>query len=186
MCYREHHLFEQGNIQGIRLNMTIHGTSHLLVGEGNGPIDAAVNALRSAGINVHVRSYEERSMSASGKAGEARACTFMEIAGSSGGDEYYGVGIDTNIVIASIKALVSGINRAELCVPKRSLMQWFSCFGLIRMNPGCLAEGDIRHGVHINSYYDDPHEAVGKFDFVLANPPFNVNAVDTAFLFQPE
>jgi type I restriction enzyme M protein len=39
-------------------------------------------------------------------------------------------------------------------------------------------EGDIRHGGHINSYYDDPHEAVGKFDFVLANPPFNVNAVD--------
>jgi len=39
-------------------------------------------------------------------------------------------------------------------------------------------EGDIRHGGEINSYYDDPHEAVGRFDFVLANPPFNVNAVD--------
>jgi len=39
-------------------------------------------------------------------------------------------------------------------------------------------EGDIRHGGQINSYYDDPHEAVGRFDFVLANPPFNVNAVD--------
>ena len=39
-------------------------------------------------------------------------------------------------------------------------------------------EGDIRHGGHINSYYDDPHEAVGRFDFVLANPPFNVNAVN--------
>ena len=39
-------------------------------------------------------------------------------------------------------------------------------------------EGDIRHGGQINSYYDDPHEATGTFDFVLANPPFNVNAVD--------
>jgi type I restriction enzyme M protein len=39
-------------------------------------------------------------------------------------------------------------------------------------------EGDIRHGGQVNSYYDDPHEATGKFDFVLANPPFNVNAVD--------
>ena len=29
-----------------------------------------------------------------------------------------------------------------------------------------------------NPYYDDPHSATGKFDFVLANPPFNVNAVD--------
>ena len=39
-------------------------------------------------------------------------------------------------------------------------------------------EGDIKHGGHINSYYDDPHNATGQFDFVLANPPFNVNAVD--------
>jgi len=36
-------------------------------------------------------------------------------------------------------------------------------------------EGDIREA---NSYYDDEHEATGNFDFVLANPPFNVNAVD--------
>jgi type I restriction enzyme M protein len=36
-------------------------------------------------------------------------------------------------------------------------------------------EGDIREGI---SYYDDLHSATGKFDFVLANPPFNVNAVD--------
>lgn len=30
----------------------------------------------------------------------------------------------------------------------------------------------------LNSYYDDPHDSVGKFDFVMANPPFNQNAVD--------
>ena len=39
-------------------------------------------------------------------------------------------------------------------------------------------EGQIRHGGNLNSYYDDPHKATGQFDFVLANPPFNVNAVD--------
>ena len=39
-------------------------------------------------------------------------------------------------------------------------------------------EGDIRHGGNVNSYYDDPHNASDQFDFVLANPPFNVNAVD--------
>ena len=50
---------------------------------------------------------------------------------------------------------------------------------LCRMNLAVHGlEGDIRHGGQVNSYYDDPHDATGKFDFVLANPPFNVNAVD--------
>jgi type I restriction enzyme M protein len=50
---------------------------------------------------------------------------------------------------------------------------------LCRMNLAVHGlEGDIRHGGNVNSYYDDPHEATGKFDFVLANPPFNVNAID--------
>jgi len=35
--------------------------------------------------------------------------------------------------------------------------------------------GDIRQG---NSYYEDVHKSIGKFDFVMANPPFNVNGVD--------
>lgn len=43
-------------------------------------------------------------------------------------------------------------------------------------------EGDIKHGGNVNSYYDDPHSATGQFDFVLANPPFNVNAVDKDLL----
>ena len=50
---------------------------------------------------------------------------------------------------------------------------------LCRMNLAVHGlEGDIRHGGNVNSYYDDPHQATGSFDFVLANPPFNVNAVD--------
>jgi type I restriction enzyme M protein len=50
---------------------------------------------------------------------------------------------------------------------------------LCRMNLAVHGlEGNIRHGGQINSYYDDPHKATGRFDFVLANPPFNVNAVD--------
>ena len=35
--------------------------------------------------------------------------------------------------------------------------------------------GDIRQG---NTYYEDIHKSLGKFDFVMANPPFNVNGVD--------
>ncbi|HTV40484.1 MAG TPA: class I SAM-dependent DNA methyltransferase [Candidatus Sulfotelmatobacter sp.] len=50
---------------------------------------------------------------------------------------------------------------------------------LCRMNLAVHGlEGEIRHGGNVNSYYDDPHDATDNFDFVLANPPFNVNAVD--------
>jgi type I restriction enzyme M protein len=50
---------------------------------------------------------------------------------------------------------------------------------LCRMNLAVHGlEGRIAHGGDSNSYYLDPHDAVGAFDYVMANPPFNVNAVD--------
>ncbi len=106
--YVEHHLFEDGQAQGIRLTVDFAGHRHTLIGEGNGPIDAAVHALSHLDIVLQVRSYEERSM---GKGGDARACAFMEVTRSEGDRECYGVGMDANIVTASIKALLSGVNR---------------------------------------------------------------------------
>ena len=120
--YREHHLFEQGSNQGIRLALEINGTPHILSGEGNGPINAAVHALQNAGIAIQVRSYEERSMVPIGEDGNASACAFMEIAGQGGG-EHYGVGIDSNIVTASLKALLSGINHLGVAVIPEELQQ---------------------------------------------------------------
>ena len=50
---------------------------------------------------------------------------------------------------------------------------------LCRMNLAVHGlEGRISHGGDMNSYYEDPHKSVGAFDYVMANPPFNVNAVD--------
>ncbi len=47
---------------------------------------------------------------------------------------------------------------------------------LCKMNLAVHAlEGDVKQA---NSYYEDPHNCLGRFDFVMANPPFNVDRVD--------
>jgi 2-isopropylmalate synthase len=118
--YVEHNLTDHphnSSGQGIRLVVEAAGVRHVLKGYGNGPIDAAVQALQSLGVRVQVRNFEERSTKASEEAGEAQACAFMELA-TVGSDkvERFGVGLDTNIVTASIKALVSGVNRLGVSV----------------------------------------------------------------------
>ena len=115
--YIKHHLYEEGTAQGIRLTLQMNGESHELTGVGNGPIDAAVHALRKLGIALQVRSYEERSMGSSREGGDAKACAFMEVTQTSGDRECYGVGLAANIVTASIKALLSGVNRLS-CIGK--------------------------------------------------------------------
>jgi 2-isopropylmalate synthase len=106
--YVRHQLFEKGAQQGIRLIVEKDGEPHTLTGAGNGPIDAAVHALSVLGITVQVRSYEEKAM---GTGEDAKACAFMEVMLSDGDRECYGVGMDTNIVTASIRALLSGVDR---------------------------------------------------------------------------
>ncbi|HJV28601.1 MAG TPA: 2-isopropylmalate synthase [Aromatoleum sp.] len=110
--YVEHHLFEHDTAQGIRLTLEVAGKTQTLVAEGNGPIDAAVRALHGIGIDLQVRSYEERSFGSSAQCGDARAYALIEIAKPGAGGDCYGVGIDENIVTASIKAMVSALNRA--------------------------------------------------------------------------
>ncbi|MFT3962471.1 2-isopropylmalate synthase [Propionivibrio sp.] len=106
--YVGHHLFEEGQAQGIRLSVERNGETYVLTGKGNGPIDAAVHAFGTLGVAVQVRSYEEKSM---GKGEDAKACAFMEVMLAGGDRECFGVGMDANIVTASIRALVSGVDR---------------------------------------------------------------------------
>ena len=101
--------------QGIRLTVEVAGARHTLQGYGNGPIDAAVQALQSIGVDVQVRSFEERSTKSSAHGGDAQACAFMELSSDAiDVPDRFGVGLDHNIVTASIKALVSGVNRLGL------------------------------------------------------------------------
>lgn len=112
--YQQHHLFEHGQAQGIRVLMTIHGEAQWLTGEGNGPIDAFIHALASIGIQANVHSYEERSMSNSREGSHAKACAFIELAQAGQTATAYGIGVDENIITASLKAIISGLNRLEL------------------------------------------------------------------------
>ena len=84
------------------------GRTHKLTGSGNGPIDAFVNALGTAGVPAfELLFYSEHSL---GKGAEARAVSYIQIK-SGRGLSFFGAGIDTNIELASIKALVSALNR---------------------------------------------------------------------------
>ena len=104
----ERHLFEQpapsgkAHVQGIRIRIGVelNCQAMLLTGMGNGPIDAAVHALKTVGITVQVRSYEERATRASIDAGGAQTCAFLELVCADGGPERLGVGMDTHIVTA--------------------------------------------------------------------------------------
>ncbi|MFA6041842.1 MAG: alpha-isopropylmalate synthase regulatory domain-containing protein, partial [Methylophilus sp.] len=114
ISYQQHHLFSEGDSQGIKLYVKNKGITHIITGVGNGPIDAAVHALQNLGINIKVQSYEEYAMSASKEAGNAQACAFIEIRDEQSATVCYGVGIDDSIVTASIKALLSGVNRKAM------------------------------------------------------------------------
>ena len=84
------------------------GTAISLEGRGNGPIAAFTSALAEIGVDVRVLDYHEHAMSAGG---DATAAAYVECA--VGGRVLWGVGIDPNIITASLKAVVSAVNRAE-------------------------------------------------------------------------
>jgi 2-isopropylmalate synthase len=90
----------------VQVNLVRDGVVTSLTGSGNGPVAAFVAALRGAGIDVSVLDYAEHALSAGGDA-SAAAYTECKV-----GDEVrWGVGIDTNIVTASFKAVVCAVNR---------------------------------------------------------------------------
>ena len=76
-------------------------------GVGNGPIDAFVDVLRRYGVEVVVHDYSEHAMSSGG---DAVAAAYVECA--VGGSERWGVGVDPDIATASLKAVISAVNRA--------------------------------------------------------------------------
>lgn len=89
--------------------VTFNGKPATISGRGNGPIAGYVDALgKNCGIQIRVRDYHQH---ATGAGSDAQAVSFIE-AETADGKVLWGVGMDSNIVAASLKAVTSAANRA--------------------------------------------------------------------------
>ena len=76
-------------------------------GTGNGPISAFIDVLAQLGVQTRLLDYVEHTLSAGG---DAQAASYIEL--EVGGQTLWGVGIDGDIATASLKALISAVNRS--------------------------------------------------------------------------
>ncbi|VVD73632.1 2-isopropylmalate synthase [Pandoraea cepalis] len=106
VAYVGHTLSERDGRQQIAVTLDIHGQRTTVSGTGNGPLDALMHAMRTP---VRVQHYEERALT---QGADARAIAIAEMAGDAIVGSAFGVGIDANLTTASIRAVISGINRA--------------------------------------------------------------------------
>ena len=89
--------------------IAVDGVTHDLSGVGNGPINAFVSAMKEELVSdFRLMSYAEHSL---GRGSGAEAISYIEIETPSG-QTFFGAGTDTNIELASIKAVVCALNRA--------------------------------------------------------------------------
>jgi 2-isopropylmalate synthase len=97
---------EDGTFQ-LTATMGVDGVQSRRTAEGNGPIAALLEIFRQDGVDVRVLDYTEHALS---EGGNARAAAYVECA--VGERVLWGVGIDTNTTMSSLKAVVSAVNRA--------------------------------------------------------------------------
>ena len=92
----------------LAVDLVDNGVDRTVEASGNGPIAAFVAALDQVGARVQVLDYAEHALSAGG---DAAAAAYVECA--VGDRTLWGVGIDSSITTASLKAIISAVNRAE-------------------------------------------------------------------------
>ncbi|MFC5290765.1 2-isopropylmalate synthase [Actinokineospora guangxiensis] len=95
-------------VDQITAHVDVEGDPHEVVGSGNGPIAAFVDGLASVGYDVRVLDYSEHALTSGD---DARAAAYVECA--IGNQILWGVGVDSSIVTASLRAVVSAVNRAH-------------------------------------------------------------------------
>ena len=87
------------------------GVERTLAGEGNGPIDAFVDALRRQGVTLSVRDYHEH---ATTQGEDSLAAAYVDV--DVDGLIYWGVGLHESIVTASLRAILGALNRAGVAL----------------------------------------------------------------------
>ncbi len=98
---------DDGEVE-VRARVRMDGAERTVQGRGNGPIAAFVSALAGMGHEIRVLDYAEHALSSGG---DARAAAYLEV--TVGDRTLWGVGIDANIVTASLRAVLSAVNRAS-------------------------------------------------------------------------
>jgi 2-isopropylmalate synthase len=88
--------------------INVDGTLERVEGTGNGPISAFCAALASVGVHVRVHDYAEHALT---EGSDAHAASYVEC--ETGGQVLWGVGIDANTATASMRAVLSAVNRAR-------------------------------------------------------------------------
>ena len=93
----------------VKLDIVLRdGANEIAVsGTGNGPISAFLSILKAQGVETRLLDYVEHTMSAGG---DAQAASYIEL--DVAGKTLWGVGIDSDIATSSLKAVISGVNRA--------------------------------------------------------------------------
>ncbi|MFJ8195687.1 2-isopropylmalate synthase [Streptomyces sp. NPDC096152] len=94
-------------VDTLTVEATVDGEDTVLTGSGNGPISAFFSALESIGVDVRLLDYQEHTMS---EGASAQAASYIECAIED--KVLWGIGIDANTTRASLKAVVSAVNRA--------------------------------------------------------------------------
>ncbi|MER5882328.1 2-isopropylmalate synthase [Streptomyces sp. NPDC001941] len=92
----------------LTVEATVDGADTVLTGTGNGPISAFFEALAATGVDARLLDYQEHTMS---EGASAQAASYIECA--IDGKVLWGIGIDANTTRASLKAVVSAVNRAS-------------------------------------------------------------------------
>ncbi|MFF5007987.1 2-isopropylmalate synthase [Streptomyces phaeochromogenes] len=98
---------DRDGVDTLTVEAEVDGNETVLVGTGNGPISAFFHALQGIGVDARLLDYQEHTMS---EGASAQAASYIEVA--IGDKVLWGIGIDANTTRASLKAVVSAVNRA--------------------------------------------------------------------------